>query len=338
MKKYEYIYNEILKQISANKLNIGEKIPSENVLSKKYNISRVTIRKSLDLLEQNGYIKKSQGKESVLISNEGHKKIVLLVLHNLFRYIFTDIIKNIEKILRENDIGLFISCSYNDRHIEEQILQYHSRNIVGIVIEPTQTSFIKEDDNISPVYNILQEVPTICLNTKFPKFDLPYLILNDKKNSSNLTRKLIEKNKKRFLLVFKTDDIQGFDRLKGITKVLNTHKIQNHIVEFSTENENTVIDEIIPIYQDYQPDCIMFYNDEFASEFLYKQKINFNEVTITGFDDSNFSNGEPFKFLSPSHPQGKMGEDAALNLIKLINGKKAKSIIYDSVIKEKEEL
>src|SRR5699024_8962836 len=53
--------------IENKNIKPGEKLPSENELMEKYNVSRDTIRKSLDLLEGNGYIHKIKGKGSFVL-------------------------------------------------------------------------------------------------------------------------------------------------------------------------------------------------------------------------------------------------------------------------------
>ena len=60
------IYNQIIAAIENGKIRPKEKLPSENDLMKRYQVSRDTIRKSLDLLEQSGYILKIKGKGSFL--------------------------------------------------------------------------------------------------------------------------------------------------------------------------------------------------------------------------------------------------------------------------------
>ncbi|MBW6411259.1 trehalose operon repressor [Clostridium weizhouense] len=61
-KKYLIIYNNILNKIENEILKPYDKLPSESALMKEFNVSRDTVRKSLNLLEQNGYIQKSKGK------------------------------------------------------------------------------------------------------------------------------------------------------------------------------------------------------------------------------------------------------------------------------------
>lgn len=65
--KYVKIYDELVKAIEDKEVIAGEKLPSENELMEQYQVSRDTIRKSLDLLEENGYIQKAKGKGSFVL-------------------------------------------------------------------------------------------------------------------------------------------------------------------------------------------------------------------------------------------------------------------------------
>lgn len=68
--KYVKIYRALKKQIENEEWKAGEKIPTESVLMNTYGASRDTIRKSLNLLEQNGYIQKSRGKASCVMPKD----------------------------------------------------------------------------------------------------------------------------------------------------------------------------------------------------------------------------------------------------------------------------
>ncbi len=48
-------------EIISKKLNPDEKLPSENILAKKFSVSRLTVRHSLDYLREKGYIVKKKG-------------------------------------------------------------------------------------------------------------------------------------------------------------------------------------------------------------------------------------------------------------------------------------
>ena len=67
-KKYLNIYSIIANKIDSKEYQVNEKLPSENELMSQYDVSRDTVRKSLSLLEQNGYIQKAKGKGSFVLN------------------------------------------------------------------------------------------------------------------------------------------------------------------------------------------------------------------------------------------------------------------------------
>lgn len=67
MSKYEEIYKQILTKIENKEYKVGETLPGEFDLMKIFDCSRDTIRKSLSLLVQNGYIQKSKGRGSIVL-------------------------------------------------------------------------------------------------------------------------------------------------------------------------------------------------------------------------------------------------------------------------------
>ena len=60
--RYIEIKNSIRSDILQKKYLIGDKIPSERDLAKRYNVTRVTLQKAMLALEQDGFIEKIHGK------------------------------------------------------------------------------------------------------------------------------------------------------------------------------------------------------------------------------------------------------------------------------------
>lgn len=65
--KYIDIYKRIADQIQGGLYTPGTKLPSEHELMNQFDTSRETIRKALNLLAQNGFIQKIQGKGSIVL-------------------------------------------------------------------------------------------------------------------------------------------------------------------------------------------------------------------------------------------------------------------------------
>ncbi|PAE15544.1 trehalose operon repressor [Virgibacillus sp. 7505] len=69
-KKFQTIYDLLAREIQTEKIKAGQLLPSENELTERFATSRETVRKALQLLSQNGYIQKLQGKGSVVLEQD----------------------------------------------------------------------------------------------------------------------------------------------------------------------------------------------------------------------------------------------------------------------------
>ncbi|WP_042684596.1 trehalose operon repressor [Caldalkalibacillus thermarum] len=65
--KYLRIYADLSRKIESGELKPQTKLPSEHELCELYQTSRETVRKALNLLAQQGYIQKIQGKGSIVL-------------------------------------------------------------------------------------------------------------------------------------------------------------------------------------------------------------------------------------------------------------------------------
>lgn len=59
--KYELAYRGILGRLKAGRYPVGARMPTEEELSAQFSVSRVTIRRALDMLVQDGYVESRQG-------------------------------------------------------------------------------------------------------------------------------------------------------------------------------------------------------------------------------------------------------------------------------------
>ncbi|WP_179830304.1 GntR family transcriptional regulator [Spirosoma fluviale] len=64
--QYQYLYETLRQDIIRGVFKAGDLLPSESVLQQQYRLTQPTIRQALSLLVQDGYIKKHQGKGSIV--------------------------------------------------------------------------------------------------------------------------------------------------------------------------------------------------------------------------------------------------------------------------------
>ena len=80
---YMQLVEAIKQKISSNSWKIGMMTPSENELSKEFNISVGTVKKALGILVQEGVLFRRQGKGTFVASPDFSKSF-----SRFFRYIF----------------------------------------------------------------------------------------------------------------------------------------------------------------------------------------------------------------------------------------------------------
>ncbi|WP_368343855.1 GntR family transcriptional regulator [Pelagovum sp. HNIBRBA483] len=59
--KYKQVQDEILSRLQSGQYVIGMRLPTESEMSKSFGVSRVTVRKALELLVRDGYLTSRQG-------------------------------------------------------------------------------------------------------------------------------------------------------------------------------------------------------------------------------------------------------------------------------------
>ncbi len=75
--KYSEIESYILDKIKSEKFKSGEKIDSENDLVKKFNVSRMTVRRAIENLIQSNYLYREHGKGTFVSNHEDKLPIFL---------------------------------------------------------------------------------------------------------------------------------------------------------------------------------------------------------------------------------------------------------------------
>ncbi|WP_304064554.1 GntR family transcriptional regulator [Megamonas hypermegale] len=73
--KYYIIKQDLIKLINDEVLTAGQMVPSETKLMQQYNVSRITARKALDELSNEGYLYKVQGKGCFVKNNFGTQSL-----------------------------------------------------------------------------------------------------------------------------------------------------------------------------------------------------------------------------------------------------------------------
>ena len=77
--KHRAILDALKAEILGNKYAVNRAFPSEAQISRKYKVSRTTVRKALDALHHEGWIRSVQGRGTFVTRQGAARKIGLIV-------------------------------------------------------------------------------------------------------------------------------------------------------------------------------------------------------------------------------------------------------------------
>lgn len=326
------LVEDLKRQIMSGEIRPGDKISSENVLAKEYDISRQTVRKAIDILRNEGFLYAEHGRGtfcSDMIKQEGNSGNIAVVMTYLSDYIFPHIIRGIDEVLEQEEYSILLKSTHNYRKVEAKCLEeLVKKNIDGLIIEPSKSQIAFKNHDI---FSMLERyrVPFVFVQGVYHGMeDKPYVLLDDEKGGYLITKHLIELGHKRIVGVFKADDRQGQNRHSGYVRALKEAGIwydPSLIIWFHTEDMHSLPQEMIQeVVRREKVDAVVAYNDRIAIQVINALEgvgIRIPEdVSVTGFDDSEFAKNFKVPLTTIKHPQRKIGEAAAELLIKLMKG------------------
>lgn len=340
--KYIKMKNIIEDLIGKSELKPGERIPTENELSRDYNVSRHTVRKALELLEREGKLEKKQGIGTFYCGNNQKKSgnigFVSISLHD---YIFADILHGVDDRLHQNGYQIILGNSKDDQKRETEILKtFLQKNVEGLIIEPAKSA--KAYPNIPLLKKFIdRNIPVVLLDSKVDGNKFNSITIDDFKGGYLATEHLIDMGHKRIAIIYKAVHKPALDRLKGYKKAMKVKglTVNDRFITpyYNSEFENVTgfaeeIKSIINGLVEFeQPTAIFCFNDQIAvlvNELLQAKGLNVPEdISLVGFDNSSLVDLNKIAITSVAHPRDKAGDLAAkIVLSQIENGIKESGV------------
>lgn len=325
--KYKVITEYIENRINSGNLVFGEKLPSENVLTKKFNVSRDTVRRGFKELEEKGFIERRKGSGTFVKFRIRNNTRIAVVTTYVENYIFPSIIKGIGEVLSEEGYTMQLSFTNNTFAKEREVLTaiIAQDDVAGVIMEPVKSAL--PNPNLD-CYSKLKDmgVPVLFVNSYYGDTDIPHVSLNDEEMGYIATKYLIEHGHREIGAILKMDDGQGHLRFAGFRRALTECGINDaadNVVWFDTRDEddiNKVTDHIKERLSNKT--AVFCYNDKVAVSFCGYLRINNiripEDVSVISMDNSMLAEVNETKITSCQHPKDELGRQSARNLIALI--------------------
>lgn len=319
-------------RIISKEMTAGNKLPSENQLSRRYGVSRQTVRKAIEKLTNEGYVYAIHGVGtfcSELVSSTHTYRNIAVVSTYLSDYIFPRVIQGIDDALSQEGYSIILKNTRNSRNKEakclEELLQ---KNIDGLIIEPSKSHIYCRHLHL---YEKLEEckIPYVFIQGCYSQMaHKPTVLIDDFQGGYLITKYLIDQGHRHIAGVFKSDDSQGQNRHKGYVKALLEAGITYNpdlVIWFYTEDRAVHPMESMKqlIQSGVKLDGAVCYNDQIAIAIIRAlQEIGVRvpvDLSITGYDNSYMASYGGLRLTTIAHPHEKLGEEAAKLLLNLIS-------------------
>ena len=340
--KYVKLKKWLIDGMTNGQFRFGDRLPSENMLCRKFDLSRQTVRRALDELEKEGAIKKVRGSGTFVnrvFAQPQRTSSVGILSTVLYEYIFPTIMFGAENILTSAGYGIEFGITYNKVENEANFLKRMLEiNPMGLIIEGSKTNLTAM--NVDLFREIQRKgIPVVFIHNQYAELsDIPCIIMDDVGSAFALTELLIQNGHKKIAGIFKFDDVQGKYRYAGYGKALRAHKIpivDEHVIWFDSyewlgKEMNWVFEEIA------ECTAIVCYNDQVCIKVLAEMKRRGlsvpTDISVVSIDDTNLIANLEVGITSAVHPKEIIGEVAAKTLIKMIEDNTVGNKSYSKVM------
>ncbi|MDR1092394.1 MAG: GntR family transcriptional regulator [Prevotella sp.] len=331
--KARALYDWITENIDNGFFEYESKLPSENMLCIKFNISRQTVKNAFAELERSEYIERFKGKGSFVKKKvvTNHVNTIGVCLSYLEQYMFPSVIEGIEEVFSKNGYGIDLGLGQNRVDIERLFLKRMlDMNVSGLIVEGIKTAFPNPN---TECYSQLIEakIPVVFIHNHYVNFKAPSVVMDDEKIMYEETRMLIEAGHRKIGGLFKFDDMQGIKRYAGFIKALIEHEIKiddRYVCWYEGAKLDDRKERIRSVMDNFAEDiignctAIACYNDVTASfviKRLVERGVNVPEdISIVACDNSSILGGSNIRLTSAQHPKKEMGKYVSKVLMDLI--------------------
>ncbi len=352
--KYLQVADILRKEIADGVFRDGQTLMTEEELRFRFDVSRQTIRQAIALLEEDGLVDRRRGSGTYVRHGPRRRQGTIhvgVVTTYITDYIFPSIVSGIESVLNENGVVMNLSATYNDSRTERNILErMMDGQVDGLIVEGARTA--KQPENEDLFRRLAQRnIPVLFMNTYYPELvNVPHVVMDDYGGGRIAAREVLSRGYRKPGGMFKVDDLQGKERLKGFLDEMRDEGViipDERLLLFGTEQrmtwQNTPEGKaFVDMLVRREADCVTCYNDVFASSLmsiLQGRGMKMPEdMGFIGFDNAVYAEMTNPKLTTLGHPKEAFGALVAEKLLRMISGEKERSVNMAWTLIERESL
>jgi DNA-binding LacI/PurR family transcriptional regulator len=200
---YEKIYKDIVGGIRTNLYPPGSRLPSEKELSERYNVSRITSKKALEILADQNIISRMPGKGSYVMEEQSNEELQQMILKNQRIQSKTigvvmdafgasygyQLLLGIERECQKQKLSFILKCTYGSKEEEtEAIDELLNLGVAGIIIMCVHD----ETYNAQVLKLAVENFPIVLIDRQLKGIPIPFVGTNNYKAAKELTEWLFD--------------------------------------------------------------------------------------------------------------------------------------------------
>ena len=235
---YKKIYDDLIRGILEGVYSPEKRLPSEKELAGKYGVSRITSKKALELLEENGYVTRMPGRGSFVTGKSpptddkvtgdaeqsGKSRLIGMIIEDFAENFGTMIIAGTEQGCRERGYSLVIKRSNGSQKQEGEAIEDLVRlGVEGILIIPVH------GDNYNPMILRLavESFPFVLIDRELKGIPASFVGTDNLTAATGLTDLLFDLGNRHICFVSPSmsDTSTILDRREGFLKSNAEHEV-----------------------------------------------------------------------------------------------------------------
>ncbi|MBQ7794206.1 MAG: LacI family DNA-binding transcriptional regulator [Clostridia bacterium] len=277
----------------------------DRALNNRADIKAETKQKILEVARQYGYREYVSTRPERIVGQIG------VIVFNLNNEYFSELITEVEYVLREEGLGATVMMSHFDKQYEiECIRNLYNMGVKGIILCSVNSG--AEFDN----YLKLFDIPIVAVGNQVQS--LPYVGIDDFEAMKDMTAKVLSDNPQNIIYfspaLCYADAIAQRRRYEGFLSAVGDRKY-------------SVVTDIEDIKESYpEKTAVICSNDYYALRVYFKAQ----NVKVVGFDNI----GAIGKYKMSIDSVGYSAAEIARGAVDIINGRRKDSIIVKHYIAE----
>ena len=301
----QYLYGLILEKDGAD-----NSLPSENALAALFNVSRITTKRALNELEQEGLVIRKAGLGTFVKENIDRERLeqllhksssepsfsgsptanksVVLILPDLKSKYYMHLASGLFDSLREKNVNLVLALSHFSQEEESYLLKKYATLSYGIIIHPIDSQNYNKDI----IRFALRNFPLVLIDNVLTGINATIVTSDNFSAGYNATSYLLNRGKKNIAIIcqpFK-NNFTLTQRLNGYLKAISeTNSLSPLVLDTLTNYDENANKKLSSFFQEYPSiDSIIALNYETgikAISFLQSSQYLPNSDDVVIFDE-----------------------------------------------------